>query len=286
MPAPLEANGIHVWRFDVDVAPESLAALEETLSELERERAEKFTFYRDRCRFVAGRGFLRAALSDYISVKPGEVEFQYDDRGKPRLGPPFDNSGIHFNLAHSEGLALLAITTIGPVGIDLEHIRLFPDVDDVILKFFSPREGELFRRLPPEHKPSVFFSLWTHKEAFLKATGAGITRLLPQVEFSFRPMSPPRLRTIVGDLEEASRWSMHDLALAPGFAAALAIRASNVKLGCRSYILNQLSVPDSCRCVESAPALDTCKPLLRKSELVRCKTIPDKQSVITGVGVK
>ncbi|MCW5554735.1 MAG: 4'-phosphopantetheinyl transferase superfamily protein [Verrucomicrobiae bacterium] len=243
-PVPLEANGIHVWRFGVDVAPDSLAALEETLSELERERAEKFTFHRDRHRFVGGRGFLRAALSNYLCVKPGEVEFQYDDRGKPRLGPPFDNSGIHFNLAHSEDLALLAITTIGPVGIDLEHIRLFPDVDDVILKCFSAREVEWFRHLSPEQKPWAFFSLWTHKEAFLKATGAGITRLLPQVEFSFRPMKPPRLRSIMGNSEEARCWSMHDLALAPGFAAALAIRARNVRLCCRHYTPNWFPAPD------------------------------------------
>lgn len=226
-----------------------------TLSGLERERAERFAICQDRRRFVAGRGFLRAALSDYLCVKPGEVEFQYDDRGKPRLGPPFDNSGIQFNLAHSDDLALLAVTALGPVGIDLEHIRVIPDADEMVSRFFSPREGELFRSLSPEHKPSAFFSLWTHKEAFLKATGAGITRLLPQVEFSFQPRKPPRLRAIMGDAEEVRRWSMHNLAVAPGFAAALAIQARNVRLCCRSYALNWLSASHLMPTVGECPSL-------------------------------
>ena len=136
---------------------------------------------------------------------------------------------IHFNLAHSGDLALLAITRVGPVGIDVERIREVKDAADLVARFFCARENELFQRLPAIEKPGAFFNLWTRKEALLKATGEGIGKALSEVEVSFLPGEPASLVSIAGDTDRAARWSLHELTPAAGYVGAVAIEAQNVR---------------------------------------------------------
>lgn len=226
----LSEEGIHVWVSRLDVAPGVSAVFGASLSEGEQMRAKQFRFRQHQSRFIAGRGLLRAIVSRYLQVEPARVEFKYNLHGKPELTRPFDGSGIHFNLAHSEDLALLAVTKIGPVGIDVERIRVNRDARELVNWFCSPRERELFENLAAHEKQLAFFNLWTRKEAFLKATGEGITQLLSQIEVAFRPGEPARFIAVSGDSEKASRWSVHDLSPASDFAAAVAIQAKNVRL--------------------------------------------------------
>jgi 4'-phosphopantetheinyl transferase len=228
----LSEDEIHVWASCLDVAPTISAVFAVSLSEGERMRAKKFRFRQHQNFFIAGRGLLRAIMSYYLQVEPARVEFKYNLQGKPDLTRPFDSSGIHFNLAHSEDLALFAVTRIGPVGIDVERIRVNEDARELMNWFCSPRERELFDNLAAQEKQLAFFNLWTRKEAFLKATGEGITQLLNQVEVAFRPGEPARFIAVSGDSERAYRWSVHDLSPAPDFVAAVAIQAKNVRLRC------------------------------------------------------
>ena len=229
---PLSQDEIHVWASCLDVAPTASAVFGASLSEGERMRAKKFRFQQHKSRFIVGRGLLRAIMSHYLQVEPARVEFKYNLQGKPELTRPFDSSGIHFNLAHSEDLALFTVTTIGPVGIDVERIQANKDARELVKWFCSPCEQELFENLAPQEKQLAFFNLWTRKEAFLKATGEGIAQLLSQVEVAFQPGKPARFIAVSGDSERASRWSVRDLSLGPDFAAAVAIQAKNFRLRC------------------------------------------------------
>src|SRR5437016_2774796 len=88
---------------------------------------------------------------------------------------------------------------------------------------------ELASDLPAEHKLEAFFNCWTRKEAYLKATGEGIADALAQIEVSLAPGPAAQLLHVAGDAREASSWSLHPLAPAPGFTGAVAVKARDLR---------------------------------------------------------
>jgi 4'-phosphopantetheinyl transferase len=211
--------------------------LDRVLVQEERERAERYHFERDRVRFIAGRALLRHILGGYLEIHPAELAFSYGEKGKPYVSQPGVHAALMFNLAHSEDLALLAVTRAGPVGVDVERIRPVPEVHQLVARFFSPRETAAFGTLPESQQPEAFFNLWTRKEAWLKATGAGIGGGLDQIEVSFLPGEPARVLSLgrIGDM--AGQWCLRELQPAPGFTGAIAIAVPQAKIQCWQWPL-------------------------------------------------
>jgi len=223
------ADSVHIWAASLQVSAEALTQLAALLAPSERERAARFHFPIHRDRFITGRGFLRQLLAAYLGVEPALLEFTCGPAGKPALTG--SASTLHFNVAHSEDLLLIAVTRSGIVGVDVEHVRILPDFEELVARFFSPAECCQFHNLPVEQKPVGFFNLWTRKEAWLKATGQGIAHLLNQVEVSFLPSEPARLIRLPPAYLN-STWSLHELAPNRGFAAALAIAGDAPAIHC------------------------------------------------------
>ncbi len=172
---------VHVWRINVSLFPTYLERLQRLLSVDERTRAGKFRFQSDRDRSTATRGCLRLLLGHYLGVAPETVQFCYGPQGKPELQGP-EAQALSFNVSHSGDWALIAIGQGQPLGIDLEHIQ--PDfawqaVGGLVL---SPRERAMLSALPPDVQSAVFFKVWTGKEAYVKATGEGLSSPLTQLE--------------------------------------------------------------------------------------------------------
>src|SRR5438093_8199134 len=180
----LARDEIHAWCAVLDELASDLPAFAETLSAGERQRAERFQFDRDRNRFVVRHGLLRMILGRYLNIEPARVTFAYESRGKPLLYGPAAVPTFHFNLSHSNGLALIAGTRQAALGVDVERVRFIPEADQIAAKFFSPREGAMLHAIPAEQKMEAFFHCWTRKEAYLKATGEGIADALTLVEVS------------------------------------------------------------------------------------------------------
>ena len=67
----LNLDEVHVWGADLDVSPQCLGILRQTLDEAELARAAQFAFERDRRNFVAAHGMLRAVLGRHLAVEPG-----------------------------------------------------------------------------------------------------------------------------------------------------------------------------------------------------------------------
>jgi 4'-phosphopantetheinyl transferase len=145
--------------------------------------------------------------------------------GKPALAAPLDRSGITFNLSHSGDLTVYAFASDTDVGIDVEAIRVIDDADRLAAMAFSPLEFEIYEGLPPESRVIGFLNCWTRKEAFLKATGAGLCQSLNSFDVSLAPDEPARLLRI-GMIRGNAGWSMHGFCPAPGFIAAVAARAA------------------------------------------------------------
>jgi len=175
---------------------------------------------------------MRMLLGRYLHVEPADLEFVYGPHGKPFLSGAFADSRLNFNLAHSENLALLAVTRAGMIGVDIERIRPMDDAGQLVGRFFSARESSTFQKLPREQKNIAFFNLWTRKEAWLKAIGEGIEHLLKRVEVSFLPGEPAQFINLPGNAQITEPWVIHNLDPAPGFAAALAVRAPVTSLHC------------------------------------------------------
>jgi 4'-phosphopantetheinyl transferase len=220
-PFRLKAASAHVWAFPLELEACALEALAALLPSAERERASRFHFQRDQARFIAGRAQLRILLARYLRADPAALDFLYGPFGKPALTTSWARSKLAFNLAHSEDLAVAAIART-ECGIDVERVRPQPDMDELVARFFSPRETVSFQRLPAGQKPQAFFNLWTRKEAWLKAIGEGIGRSLDRVEVSFLPEEPAQLLALPGNSKLAASWSLLALSPAPGFTAALA----------------------------------------------------------------
>ena len=226
-------KSVHVWVASLQVLPEAQKELAASLAPDERERAARFHFPVHRARFIAGRGLLRKLLGNYLGIEPRSLEFSYGPQGKPTLR---DSAGtLHFNVAHAEDLLLVAITRSGIVGVDVEQVRILADVEELVARFFSPTECSQFRNLPAEQKPMSFFNLWTRKEAWLKATGEGITHLLNQVEVSFLPSEPARLLRLPEVYLKTMSWSLHKLEPSPDFVGALAIANNAAAIYCWRY---------------------------------------------------
>lgn len=198
----------------------------------ERQRAERFFFEEDRTHFVVARGLLRVLLGRYLHQDPQDLRFTYGPHGKPALATNMGGIALCFNVSHSHGWALYAITLGREIGVDIERIR--PEVvqEKIPERFFSPREVTVLRALPLPLQVPAFFACWTRKEAYIKAKGAGLALPLDQFDVSLAPGEPAALLHTAWDPQEAARWTLRDLAPASGYRAAVAVVGHNWRLTC------------------------------------------------------
>lgn len=233
-PADVSLNGneVHVWRAYLDVKVPHVKHLRETLSAGELSRADRFHFQKDRDRFIAARGLLRLVLGGYLKIAPDTVSFFYGPFGKPELDKKYGDRGLRFNISHSQNTALFAFARDRETGVDLEYIRPDMSCGDIADKFFSRRESAALNALPEHEQQKAFFTLWTRKEAYLKARGKGLSGCLR--DFDVVPLSdgPPGFFEIHGVREDGVSWLLRDLDAGPGYAAALAVEGHDWQLRC------------------------------------------------------
>lgn len=141
------------------------------LSRDETTRARRFHFDRDRDRYVRGRGFLRSVLAPLCAQHPAEITFGAGPQGKPFL----QNHALYFNLSHSRGHAVLAVSKLGPVGLDVECIDRQVDLAGLMQTCLTPCESAVLDGLPEADRTARFFAFWTAKEARMKLTGEGMS---------------------------------------------------------------------------------------------------------------
>lgn len=220
-PSPAAAaprgDEVHVWVVPLDAPPAEPADLLADLTPTECERAARYRVGKVRDQFVVGRGLLRRLLGAYLDLHPRAVPITYTDTGKPVLvGEP-----LHFNLTHTDGLALIAASA-RRVGIDVERVRVVADADGLVSRFFSPAECVAFRALPDERRAGGFFRGWTCKEAVIKAVG-GSVQTLDGFDVELDPARPPGVLAVRHAAFGSCEWVIESWEPAPGFAAAVAV---------------------------------------------------------------
>ena len=217
---PPGPDTLHLWTLALD-EPGPTAELG-WLSAEESARAARFVAEQDRRRFVRAHAGLRSILAGYLGVAPAAVTVTTGSLGKPGLDPGRHGTALRYNLSHSHGVALVVVGSHRAVGVDVERVRPLPDLDGLVARYCAPGEQAALGRLPPDRRLEAFFTVWTLKEAYLKARGEGLHQRPESVEIT---LDPDDARASVRALDEAAgrRWDLFRLRHPAGHAAAVAV---------------------------------------------------------------
>jgi 4'-phosphopantetheinyl transferase len=225
----LRDDEVHVWHVDLVAWDKEADSLLELLSADEQERAARFKFAGPRNQYLISRALLRRALGRYLKIEGREVRFQTATNGKPELAA---DSDLRFNLSHTQGATVFAITRKRQVGVDVERMRKDTNAMELAERFFSRPEVQWLRSQPASEVIASFFSCWTAKEAYIKAQGEGLS--MPLSGFGVLPShadASSKLRLeVYDDPEESKRWSILRLELGLDLRAALAVDGESCRV--------------------------------------------------------
>jgi 4'-phosphopantetheinyl transferase len=238
-PGSCRPGSIVVWRIMVDrFGAETQDALLAALSPSERERASRFRRDSDQRLYVTAHGVLRHLVGRAVGRTPVEVAFGIGDHGKPYC----TDGGVNFNISHSGGIALIALSDSCSVGVDVECIRAVTDHLAIARRFFHPAEVADISGLPGESSRHAFFRCWSRKEAVVKASGEGLSLPLNSFRVTCLADDDAAIVSPVGDVRWTG-WTLANLDIAPGYCAALAARAESIDVETRTFSPSFLNCP-------------------------------------------
>jgi 4'-phosphopantetheinyl transferase len=211
--------------FPLDVDPNERDKFQQLLSDVEKDRARRFKFDRDSGRFITAHAVLRMILSAYVAQRAEDLNFSKGSKGKPALidaGMP-----IEFNLSHSGGYALVAVTAGSACGVDIEEVRPRISPLEIAGRFFADGENRWLNELPPGDTLKGFFRLWVVKEAIIKATGMGLS--IPLTDFDTTRVVENGSAVMTAGMPEGLATSLwvSELALADDVTAAVAVEGTH-----------------------------------------------------------
>ena len=228
-----DAAQVHVWRACLDQTSGQVKVLSQTLSADECARAARFRTEQQQHRFISARGTLRTLVGRYLSCDPDQVQLGADEHGRPCLA-----GALSFNLSHAGSMGLFAFALDRKIGIDVESTTRQVAADRIAGRFLAESEASRLRSLQPDQvRHRAFLRCWTHKEAYLKATGEGISAgALSRFEVSVDPQLPACVERVEGAPDEAERWRLEDLPLDDSdFVGAVCVEGHDWRLRCLQY---------------------------------------------------
>lgn len=254
---PESIHAADVWLLDnpaTEPVPPSLAArCIACLDDGERERLAAIVNLARRREYLLGHALARVALSaTSTDIAPQRWRMVRDVDGRPRLAAAANARGLEFSVAHTTGLVAVAVARGRMVGLDVEHEDRRVQAMALAARFFSAIEVAALSALPEQHRPARFLWLWTLKEAYLKARGAGLRLPLGSISIEAGDAEPGpapvdvliRFAPPVDD--DPARWSFHHWRSSSGHVLALACtrpageRAARSRLRIRSLTCPQL----------------------------------------------
>ncbi len=155
---------------------------------------------RDRAASLAAHASLRIALASALGRAPCDILFEYGKFGKPRVRA---SAGLHFSLSHARG-AVGWVLSRRPVGFDVECVKVFPDMLAVADIAFAQEVCAALAAVPKKITTALFYRFWTLGEAYIKATGLGVSQGLKT--FAFAADDPPRLSRATPGWGPPERW--------------------------------------------------------------------------------
>ncbi len=200
----------------------SLAEWSSCLSDDERRTRSRGLDQPTREQALVSRGLLRRALSKAAPVAPERWRFDVTEHGRPvAVGP---RRAPSFNISHSGGIIVCVIGDAPELGVDVEDTNRVLDLEALARVSFSARELTGLHALAGDARRERFFALWTLKEAYLKARGAGLTLPLDGFTMGALHTDAPCIDFEASIDDTADGWRFARPALGVGLACAIAAR--------------------------------------------------------------
>ena len=198
----MEPNLLHLWcAYPEDLFNEEACAA--LLSEDERARWQRFRFEKHRREYLATHALLRSALSHYAARPAAEWRFTANEFGKPAIEPV---CGLEFNVSNSVEMVVCLVSERGVVGVDVEPAARAEAMLEVAAEVFSAAERAQLGALPTAEQLDRALSLWTLKEAYIKARGMGLSLGLNRFSFLFGGSAGIRLEMDAELNDPPERW--------------------------------------------------------------------------------
>ena len=199
------------------------------LSDEDRQHVRRFRFEQHRREATVTRSLVRHALARYIDRPAASFRYRLGPHGRPSLAPP---CGVHFNLTNTQQLVACAVSLHEEIGVDVEPIARGDKVLEVAPSVFSIPERAALDGLPLDRRREQALSLWTCKEAYVKARGLGLSAPLLEIDVGFEAGRRPLLR-FLSAIDTPDGWWLETRDI-DGMRLAVAVRdAGDVKLTVR-----------------------------------------------------
>lgn len=199
-------RAVRVWLVREQEYRPGLAAV---LDAGERRRAAAYREEVTRRRWVLSHAALRMVAGAVLGVDPAALAWTVGTHGKPEL------PGLHVNLSHSGGLAMVAVCAQGRVGVDVQQIVPGLDVLGMAERYFPADEAAHVGS--GQGSGERFAALWSRKEALVKAAGGRLTQALPV------PVLGRDVVGYYGAAGQVGRYRVADVAAPEGYRAAVAV---------------------------------------------------------------
>ena len=188
------------------------------LDKLEQTQASRIKQPLLQHRYVEIHGRLRILLGQWLNESPDLLKISRTAQGKPYLA---DYPKLSFNLSHTGDYVLFAVTRQAQLGVDIEVCKARANLAGLVAKCFSKQEQAYWSQLPKSDQVPAFYRFWTQKEAFVKATGAGIALGLNACVIN--PLYPSVFLSVPDSCGRASDW--HSLLVDCGIGLSASIVA-------------------------------------------------------------
>lgn len=236
----LSFDRVDIWLlFASAVTVNLIDSYRDLLTAEEKHKEQHFYFKRDRISYLLTRVLIRTTLSRYIPIAPKDWHFEPDRYGRPRAVN--SHKLLHklsFNISHTDGLIVLAVTVDRAVGIDAEYLHRTISTN-VLESYFSTHETNMLHKLPSSMRRIHCLDLWTFKESYIKARGTGLS--MPLNKFSINLTNSNEAPISFDGIDDLpDRWAFYRIRPSTDYTMALCIeRLTNTE----PLLVNRTVVP-------------------------------------------
>ena len=178
----LASDNIDLWAINpAQLSIDSVSALRSLLTPDESKQLLQYKNQAAQHTYLITRSICRLILTQYVNSEPHSLSFVRDQHGKPEL--VHNKHNIRFNLSHNNQVIIMVVCVNDDIGCDIEDPKRKVSIEPITRRYFSKQEHIDIAHLKGEQQQQRFFQFWTLKEAFVKATGRGISLGLDTFQF-------------------------------------------------------------------------------------------------------
>jgi|GEM_PF-735784 len=146
------------------------------LSCAEHTRCARYMQQDDRDRYLGGRALSKLAVAKLTGLPLADISITLATSGKPAIAFAKDEiTAPAISISHAGELVVVALTYAADIGVDVELLHNDVNLDDLMGVVCSAKEITEVNRQDEKSRIQKFYEFWVLKEAYLKATGEGLS---------------------------------------------------------------------------------------------------------------